>query len=305
MKIKAKIVAAVVTVILAILFLSSAYTLKENEFGLIKEFGKVVETKAEAGLYFKKPFIQSVMKLPKEEQLYDLASSDVITSDKKSMIADCYVIWQIEDPLKYYQTLKSTSNAESRIDVLVYNSMKNVISSTKQDEIIQGKDGTLSIKIMDNLSGKNSADQYGISINSVEMKLLDLPSDNKDAVYSRMISERNKIAAQYTAEGESQAQQIRNDVDYQVREILSNEEKDAKSIIAEGEAEYMKIIQAAYNSPERKDFYQFLRGLDATKASLTEGTMVIIDDEYKIIDNLKLSEETSTAPALPTEDAEE
>lgn len=305
MKIKGKIVAAVVTVILAILCLSSTYTLKENEFGLIKEFGKVVETKADAGLYFKKPFIQSVMKLPKEEQLYDLASSDVITSDKKSMIADCYVIWRIEDPLKYYQTLKSTSNAESRIDVLVYNSMKNVISSTKQDEVIQGKDGTLSIKIMDNLSGKNSAEQYGISINSVEMKLLDLPSDNKDAVYSRMISERNKIAAQYTAEGESQAQQIRNDVDYQVRVILSNAEKDAKSIIAEGEAEYMKIIQAAYNSPERKDFYQFLRGLDATKASLTEGTMVIIDDEYKIIDNLKLSEQTSTAPALPTEDAEE
>lgn len=305
MKIKGKIVAAVVTIILAILCLSSTYTLKENEFGLIKEFGKVVETKADAGLYFKKPFIQSVMKLPKEEQLYDLASSDVITSDKKSMIADCYVIWRIEDPLKYYQTLKSTSNAESRIDVLVYNSMKNVISSTKQDEVIQGKDGTLSIKIMDNLSGKNSAEQYGISINSVEMKLLDLPSDNKDAVYSRMISERNKIAAQYTAEGESQAQQIRNDVDYQVRVILSNAEKDAKSIIAEGEAEYMKIIQAAYNSPERKDFYQFLRGLDATKASLTEGTMVIIDDEYKIIDNLKLSEQKSTAPALPTEDAEE
>lgn len=305
MKIKGKIVAAVVTVILATLFFSSAYTLKENEFGLIKEFGKVVETKAEAGLYFKKPFIQSVMKLPKEEQLYDLAASDVITSDKKTMIADCYVIWQIKDPLKYYQTLKSTSNAEGRIDILVYNSMKNVISSTKQDEVIQGKDGTLSIKIMDNLSGKNSADQYGISINSVEMKLLDLPSDNKDAVYSRMISERNKIAAQYKAEGESEAKQIRNDVDYKVRVILSDAEKDAKSIIAEGEAEYMKIIQAAYNSPERKDFYQFLRGLDATKASLSEGTMVIIDDEYKIIDNLKLSDEAPTAPVTPAEDAEE
>ncbi len=305
MKIKGKIVTIVLTALLAILFFSSTYTLKENEFGLIKEFGKVVTTKSEAGLYFKKPFIQSVMKLPKEEQLYDLASSDVITSDKKSMIADCYVIWQIEDPLKYYQTLKSTSNAESRIDVLVYNSMKNVISSTKQDEVIQGKDGTLSIKIMENLSGKNSADQYGISVNSVEMKLLDLPSDNKDAVYSRMISERNKIAAQYTAEGESQAQQIRNDVDYQVRVILSDAQKDAKSIIAEGEAEYMKIIQAAYNSPERKDFYQFLRGLDATKASLTEGTMVIIDDEYKIIDNLKLSEKAPTASVAPTEDAGE
>lgn len=305
MKIKGKIVGAVVTVLLAILFFNSAYTLKENEFGLINEFGKVVETKSEAGLYFKKPFIQRVMKLSKEEQLYDLAASDVITSDKKSMIADCYVIWQIKDPLKYYQTLKSTSNAESRIDILVYNSMKNVISSTKQDDVIRGKDGTLSIKIMDNLSGKNSADQYGISINSVEMKLLDLPSDNKDAVYKRMISERNTIAAQYKAEGESEAQQIRNDVDYKVRVILSDAEKDAKSIIAEGEAEYMKIIQAAYNSPERKDFYQFLRGLDATKASLSEGTMVIIDDEYKIIDNLKLSDEGPTAPITPSEDAEE
>lgn len=301
MKIKGKIIAAVISVLFVILFFSSTYTLKENEYGLIKEFGKVIEIKEDAGLYFKKPFIQSVMKLPKEEQLYDLASSDVITSDKKSMIADCYVVWKISDPLKYYQTLKSTSNAESRIDILVYNSMKNVISATTQDEVIQGKDGTLSIKIMENLKG-NSVEQYGISINSVEMKLLDLPSDNKSAVYNRMISERNKIAAQYTAEGESQAQKIRNDVDYEVRVILSNAEKEAKSIIAEGEAEYMKIIQDAYNSPERKEFYQFLRGLDATKASLTEGTMVIIDDDYKIIDNLKLSDGGITAP---TEDAVE
>ena len=303
MKITGKIVAVVITVVFAVIFLSSTYTLKENEFGLIKQFGKVVETKQDAGLYFKKPFIQSVMNLPKDEQLYDLASSDVITSDKKSMIADCYVVWQIIDPLKYYQTLKSTSNAESRIDILVYNSMKNVISSTTQDEVIRGKDGTLSAKVMESLSG-NSIEQYGISINLVEMKLLDLPEDNKGAVYSRMISERNKIAAQYTAEGESEAQQIRNDVDYQVRIVLSNAQKEAKTIIAEGEAEYMKIIQDAYNSPDRKEFYQFLRGLEATKTSLSEGTMIIIDDEYKIIDNLKLSEGEQKVIA-PTQDVEE
>lgn len=303
MKIKGKIVVVVITIVFAVIFFSSTYTLKENQFALIKQFGKVVETKQDAGLHFKKPFIQSVMNLPKDEQLYDLASSDVITSDKKSMIADCYVVWQIIDPLKYYQTLKSISNAESRIDILVYNSMKNVISSTTQDEVIRGKDGTLSAKVMESLSG-NSIEQYGISINLVEMKLLDLPEDNKGAVYSRMISERNKIAAQYTAEGESEAQQIRNDVDYQVRVVLSNAQKEAKKIIAEGEAEYMKIIQDAYNSPERNEFYQFLRGLEATKASLTQGTMVIIDDDYKIIDNLKLSEDDEKVIA-PTQDVEE
>ena len=181
--------------------------------------------------------------------------------------------------------------------------MKNVISATTQDDVIQGKDGTISLKIMENLSD-NSIEQYGISINLVEMKLLDLTVDNKGAVYNRMISERNKIEAQYTAEGESEAQQIRNDVDYQVRIVLSNAQKEAKTIIAEGEAEYMKIIQDAYNSPDRKEFYQFLRGLEATKTSLSEGTMIIIDDEYKIIDNLKLSEGEQKVIA-PTQDVEE
>lgn len=80
--------------------------------------------------------------------------------------------------------------------------------------------------------------------------------------------------------------------------------KEAKTIIAEGEAEYMKIIQDAYNSPDRKEFYQFLRGLEATKTSLSEGTMIIIDDEYKIIDNLKLSEGEQKVIA-PTQDVEE
>lgn len=304
MKKKGSIVISVIFILALIGFLSSKYSLQENEYGLVKEFGKVVDVKYEAGLYFKIPFIQSIIKLPKEDQLYDLASSDVITSDKKSMIADCYVIWRISDPLTYYQTLKSTSNAESRIDVTVYNAMKNVISSIRQEEVIQGKDGTLSATIMKKLE-ENSMAQYGITIPTVEMKLLDLPSDNKEAVYTRMISERQKISAQYTAEGESEAQQVRNDVDYQVRIILSEAEKESKSIVAEGETEYMRIIQEAYGNPERKEFYEFLRGLEATKNSLPEGTMIIIDEEYPIVDNLKLPKETKTTTPVPDVAVEE
>lgn len=293
MKKKASIVIGVIFILALVGILNSKYSLKENEYGLVKQFGKVVTVKSEAGLYFKIPFVQSVEKLPKEDQLYDLASSDVITSDKKSMIADCYVIWRVSDPLTYYQTLKSKSNAESRIDVNVYNAMKDVISSIKQEEVIQGKDGTLSAMIMKKLE-ENSVERYGIEIPMVEMKLLDLPADNKSAVYARMISERQKISAQYKAEGESEAQQVKNDVDYQVRVILSQAERESKTITAEGEAEYMRIIQEAYGDPSRKEFYEFLRGLEATKNSLTEGTMIIIDEEYPIVDNLKLPKETKT-----------
>lgn len=300
MKKRGSIVIGIVLILAAVVFLNSKYTLQENEYGLVKEFGKVVDVKYEAGLYFKVPFIQSIIKLPKEDQLYDLASSDVITSDKKSMIADCYVIWRISDPLTYYQTLKSTSNAENRIDVTVYNAMKNVISSIKQEEIIQGKDGTLSAMIMRKLE-ENTMAQYGITIPTIEMKLLDLPSDNKEAVYNRMISERQKISAQYKAEGESEAQQVRNDVDYQVRVVLSEAQKESKNIIAEGEAEYMRIIQEAYGDPARKEFYEFLRGLEATKNSLPKGTMVIIDEEYPIVDNMKLPKEAQKATQAPEE----
>ncbi len=304
MKVKLKITAGIVVIIGIIIFLNSRFILQEDEYGLVKELGKVVTVKEEAGWYFKTPFIQSIVTLPKEDQLYDLASSDVITSDKKSMIADCYVIWKISDPLTYYQTLKSSiSNAESRIDITVYNAMKNVISSITQEQVIQGKDGTLSDAILSKL-GDQAMDQYGITIVKVEMKLLDLPSDNKAAVYERMISERNKIAAQYTAEGQSDAQQIQNDVDYQVRVVLSDAEKKAKTIIAEGEAEYMKIIQQAYGNKERKEFYEFLRGLEATKASLKEGTMVIIDEEYPIVNNLKLPEEETSQTVTSDEVAQ-
>ena len=276
MKIKGKIVAVVITVVFAVIFLSSTYTLKENEFGLIKQFGKVVETKQDAGLYFKKPFIQSVMNLPKDEQLYDLASSDVITSDKKSMIADCYVVWQIIDPLKYYQTLKSTSNAESRIDILVYNSMKNVISSMTQSDIIAARGQELTNLIMGNLASIN---QYGIVISSVEIKLLDLPEDNKDAVFERMISERGNIAATYTAEGNSEAQVIRNTTDKETALLISEAEKEAEILKAEGEAQYMEIMADAYKDEMRADFYSFTRSLDAVRNAITGGNKTIILDK--------------------------
>ena len=160
----------------------------ENEYSLIRQFGKVDHVVAEAGVSFKVPFVQSVDKLPKQTLLYDLSSSDVITSDKKTMICDSYILWHITDPLKFAQTLNSSiTNAESRLNTIVYNSTKNVISSTTQDDVISGRDGELSAAIIANIG--STLDQYGIELLSFETKQLDLPGDNKAAVNERMISE--------------------------------------------------------------------------------------------------------------------
>ena len=273
-KVKNFLIAVIVFIILMV-GASSIVVTKENEYSLIRQFGKIDHVVSEAGLSFKVPFIQSVDTLPKQTLLYDLSSSDVITSDKKSMICDSYILWHITDPIKFAQTLNcSISAAEGRLDAIVYNSTKNVISSTTQEDVISGRNGALSTAIMSNIG--SSLDQYGIELLDFETKKLDLPSDNKAAVYERMISERDNIAATYTAEGSSEAQKIRNTTDKDVTVMLSEAEKDAAILIAEGEAEYMRILSEAYNDESKQEFYSFVRSLDALKLSMQGGNKTVI-----------------------------
>lgn len=268
------IVAVVIIFIAIVVLLNSMVVTKENEYTLIKQFGKVERIVPNAGLSFRIPFIQTTDTLPKTMLLYDLTASDVITQDKKTMVVDSYVLWRITDPLKFTQTLTSITNAEGRINTIVYNSMKNIISSMSQSEVISSRDGALSQSIMQNIG--TSVEQYGIRFVSIETKHLDLPSDNKAAVYERMISERNNIAASYTANGESEAKMIRTKTDNEIVVSVSEAEAQAEKIIAEGEAEYMKILSEAYNTPDRAEFYTFVRALDAAKKSMKGDKTLIL-----------------------------
>jgi len=268
MKTFKKITVFAVLFVLLIIGASCIVVTQENQYSLIRQFGKIDHVVEDAGVSFKVPFIQSVDTLPKDIQLYDLSPSDVITGDKKTMICDSYILWRITDPLKFAQTLNaSLTNAEGRLDTIVYNSTKNVISSTTQDEVISGRDGELSAAIIANIG--STLDQYGIELLSFETKQLDLPGDNKAAVYERMISERDNIAATYTAEGSSEAQKIKNTTDKEVTVMLSEAEKNAEILIAEGEAEYMRILSEAYADESKQDFYSFVRSLDALKISMS------------------------------------
>ena len=274
--------AGFIIVVALFLGLSCMVVTGENEYKLVRQFGKIDHVESEAGLSFKLPFIQTVDSLPKYIQLYDLAPSDVITRDKKTMITNSYVLWQITDPIKFAQTLNgSIGNAENRINTVVYNSIKNIISSLSQEEVISGRDGELTAAILKNMG--NTFDQYGIKVITVETKQLDLPADNKTAVYERMISERENIAATYTAEGTSEAQIIKNTTDKEVSIMISEAEKQAEILKAEGEAEYMKILSDAYADESKTDFYSFVRSLDAVKASITgENKTVILSEDSPI-----------------------
>lgn len=254
---------------------NSLVVTQQDEYTLIKEFGKIKTVVTEAGLSFKKPFVQSVDILPKNIQLYDLSESEVITKDSKTMITDSYVTWKITDPLLFAQTLNSSvSNAESRIDVVVYNAMKRIIGSMTQTQLITERTGQFSEKTFENIG--DSMKEYGIELLTIETKHLDLPDSNKEAVYERMISERENIATTYTAEGESEAKQIRNTTNNEINVMLSNANLEAQKLIAEGEAEYMRILETAYSDRERSEFYSFTRALDAAKVSFVGSNKTLI-----------------------------
>lgn len=310
-----------IVVVAALMILSgSFYTTMENEYSVVKQFGKIVQTNDTAGLRVKIPFVQTVNYVPKAVQIYDLPESEVITSDKKTMIVDAYVLWKVTDAKAYTQTLNaSASTAQGRIDVIVYNAIKTTISSMTQEELIASRDTavkivnttdeTEDIEINDIESQEldeegnvikdkekeeveiivisdrleqcigNQCDQYGIELSDVKIKVLDLPDENKEAVYNRMITERNNIAAAYKAQGESEAQIIRNTTDKEVSVMLSEAQAKADATVAEGEAEYMRILSEAYNDEGKADFYLFSLQLDTIKESVTNGNTTIFLDK--------------------------
>lgn len=277
MKKKFIIIAAVVLVAAVCLF-SSMYTVQENEYGCTVRVSKIISTTDDAGLHFKLPFIDSVKYFPKATMLYDIPPSEVLTADKQNMTVDCYVLWRISDPLRFYQSLGNTTVAEERLNALTYNALKNVMGTLSQADIINMDDGAARNDIYEGITTNVGAlaVNYGIEVEDVKIKRFDLPEANESAVYTRMISERQQIAEKYTADGNYEASLIRNDVDKQVNIIVSNAEAEAAKLVAEGEAEYMRMLAEAYNTPEKQEFYEFTLALDALKQTLNGDEKTII-----------------------------
>lgn len=277
-----KIIIVVLVLAVLLLLTSAMYVVHQKEFVAVRQFGRIVSVKSEPGLYLKTPFVQSIQRVSAATNLYDVPPSDVITRDKKSMISDNYILWRVTDPKLYIQTLNAVdARAEERIEAAVYNSLKKIISGMSQDEIIAARGDRLNSMITEDANADIQV--YGVELTQCQIKALDLPDDNKNAVYSRMISERENIAASYAAEGDSQAKKIRNDTDRKVAVMLANAEKSAAQLIGEGEAQYMQILQEAYNTPEKAEFYNYIRSLDALKNSMTgEEKTVILDKNSEL-----------------------
>lgn len=284
-KITKTVIAVFIALAALLVVFNSIYFVEEGQYAIIKRFDKVVDVREYSGIGFKIPFLDTSTPLSKKIAFYDVTPSDVITKDKKSMIVDTYVVWKITEPLTFLQTAGNINEIERRLEATIYGSLKTTIGAINQDEIIKSRENNvINVAVLDN--SKLSIKAYGVEIVDVQIKKFDLPESNKNAVFTRMISERKQMEATYIAEGNEEANKIMNSTDKEKQIIISEANANAAQIKAEGESEYMRILAAAYNSVERAEFYEFIRSIDALKTTLKGDKTVILSQDSPLVNAL-------------------
>lgn len=267
-----------IIVIIAILTLaSSAYSVNQTQYVLVKRLGGIVDVKKTPGLYFKVPFVDDLKYF--DNRIITLDSDQpakLITSENKYMMVDSFIKWRIIDPAKYYVSIKEGGEAaaEDRLTKVVNAGLRAEFGKRTVHDVIAGE----RVAVMDNLRRKADMDarQMGIQVVDVRLKRVDYSEDISKSVYDRMISERKRIANQLRSEGSASSEKIRADADKQREVIIAEAYRDAQKTKGEGDA----LAGAIYNQSYSKnpEFYAFYRSTEAYKSSFKSKSDVMVLD---------------------------
>lgn len=266
-----------------ILLLNSVYILPEGQVAYVTQFGKIVSSSREAGLKFKLPFVQEIEFLTDKIMYYDVSPSEVLTADKKAMIVDSYVLWKIDDAATFIRTVGGNlQEMQKRIDASVYSNIKNIMGRLQQSEIITDDESSRdSLNQQVTRFAGTELSSYGVEVLRVEIRRYDLPTDNLSAVYDRMISERQQMAASYKADGDHEAAKMRNETDKEYDIMIGQAQAEARRIQGQAEEEYMAVLKELYGDKEKAEFYRFILELDALEQTLQgEKTLILGPDSF-------------------------
>jgi len=273
---------------LAILFAVwslATFRVPQWEQAVVLQLGEPVRTVREPGLYFKLPLIQSVIYFDKRLLDYDAAPKELLTRDKQQLVVDNYTRWRIIDPLLFYQAVRNEAGAQSRLDDIVYSDLRENFGRQTLNEIVSAKRETL----MGEITKKSdvSARDYGIEVVDVRIKRADLPEKNEQNVFSRMRTERERLAKKFRAEGDEESRKIRSESDKRVQILTAEAQKTADILRGKGDAEAVRIFADAYGRDE--EFFEFTRTLDAYRRSLPNSTTLVLSpnsDFFRLLKEL-------------------
>lgn len=260
------------------------FPVRETEFVLVTQFGRPVRTITDAGLHTKWPF-QTAIYFDRRLRVYNPRPSEFLTRDKKNVVMENYVVWRIEDPERFVETVGDAIAAEMRLHDIIWSGLSAALGTHDLDSLVSTEpDRVETSAVLDQLTsaaGRAALEQYGINVVDVRIKRLNLPDQNKQSVYARMRAERERIARQYRAEGEEQALSIRAEADRQREEILSAAYKQAESMRGQGDAESTRIYGQAYS--RNPGFYKLLRTLESYRKVMDDKTTAILSSDSELL----------------------
>lgn len=263
-----------------IVVFANLYIVKENEYKVVRQFGEVVKYESEPGLHMKIPFIQSVTTLPSNLMTHDMTEEEISTKDKKRIIIDNYTVWRVTDPKALISNAGQLLNAENRMEEFIYSALRTEFGQTEYGDIINEKDskrGNINDRVTQRVNELIDSANFGIEVIDVRIRRTDLPEENEQSVYTRMVSERQSIAQKYLSEGDAEKRSKEAKTDQEVQVTLAKANKEASVIRAEGEAQAAQIYNAAYSKDP--EFYSLFRTLESYKKTIGNETMIIIPSD--------------------------
>jgi membrane protease subunit HflC len=261
----------------------STYIVDKTQYAIEILLGDPVDIVLEPGLNFKLPFVTRIVFMENRLQDYDADPGAVFTKDKKEMKVDTYSKWRVSDPLKFYETVRTTNGAHARLDDIIYSQTREILGAHTLMEIVSGNRKEIRESIT--LRSRKNAEKFGIEILDVRIKRADLPEQNSQSVFGRMNAERRRQAKLYRSEGEEESLKIRSDADRERVGIIAEAKKINEETRGGADAKATKIYADAYQKDT--DFFKFLRSHDVYRDSLQEGTTLLMDANSKFFKYLK------------------
>ncbi|HTZ37121.1 MAG TPA: protease modulator HflC [Stellaceae bacterium] len=255
---------AIVLIVAGLLVHGAFFIVDQTEVALVLQFGKPVRMVSQPGLEFKIPFVQNVVYFDRRLLDVEPPPEEVIASDQKRLVVDTYTRYRIVNPLLFYQTVGNEEGVRARLSTMVSSSLRQVVGKVPLSALLSNQRADIMHMIRDDV--RSAAKSFGIDVIDTRIRRADLPTQNSEAIYARMNSERQQQAALYRGEGAQAAQTVRAGADRDVTVILANAQRDAQELRGEGDAAATAIYAKAYG--QDKEFYAFYRSLEAYRTAL-------------------------------------
>jgi membrane protease subunit HflC len=278
------VIGAIAVAAILVIYLST-FVVSKKEYAIVTQFGKPVLIVKEPGLYMKLPgFLQVVNRFDNRLDVFKPQVIQLLLGDKNPIIVTCYIAWQIDDPLIFFQSLSNSDNARQKLGDMLISQLGNILGDYTLDNIINIDTTKVKLREIEETILKNTNERvlenYGIRIHQVGIHRIVYPAIVSDAVYERMRSEREKEANKLRAEGRQEADKIRAETDKEVKEIIAAAYREAEIIKGEGDQNSIKIYADAYG--KNPEFFQFLKSLEVYRDILKDKTTLVLSTDSEL-----------------------